>query len=88
MAFDRNKFVAALNDSANAGVIIQAIVTLGRALGLTVVVEGVECRLDLTESARPPLFSGRGSGRRLRDERERADACRGCVFRPSGEIGD
>jgi diguanylate cyclase (GGDEF)-like protein len=35
-------FVAALGDSANGGVIIQAIVTLGRALGLSVLVEGVE----------------------------------------------
>jgi EAL domain-containing protein (putative c-di-GMP-specific phosphodiesterase class I) len=35
-------FVAALGQSANGGVIIQAIVALGRALGLTVLVEGVE----------------------------------------------
>jgi diguanylate cyclase (GGDEF)-like protein len=35
-------FVAALGRSANGGVIIQAIVALGRALGLTVLVEGVE----------------------------------------------
>jgi predicted signal transduction protein with EAL and GGDEF domain len=35
-------FVTALGESANGGVIIQAIVALGRALGLTVVVEGVE----------------------------------------------
>jgi diguanylate cyclase (GGDEF)-like protein len=35
-------FVAALGRSSNGGVIIQAIVALGRALGLSVVVEGVE----------------------------------------------
>jgi diguanylate cyclase (GGDEF)-like protein len=35
-------FVAALEHSANAGVIIQAIVALGRALGLSVLIEGVE----------------------------------------------
>ena len=35
-------FVAALGASPNGGVIIQAIVALGRALGLTVLVEGVE----------------------------------------------
>jgi diguanylate cyclase (GGDEF)-like protein len=35
-------FVAALGRPANAGVIIQAIVALGRALGLAVLVEGVE----------------------------------------------
>ncbi len=35
-------FVTALGTHANGGVIIQAIVALGRALGLTVVVEGVE----------------------------------------------
>jgi diguanylate cyclase (GGDEF)-like protein len=35
-------FVAALGSSGNGGVIIQAIVALGRALGLSVLVEGVE----------------------------------------------
>jgi predicted signal transduction protein with EAL and GGDEF domain len=35
-------FVSALGNSANGGVIIQAIVALGRALGLSVLVEGVE----------------------------------------------
>ena len=35
-------FVAPLGRSANGGVIIQAIVALGRALGLTVLCEGVE----------------------------------------------
>jgi EAL domain-containing protein (putative c-di-GMP-specific phosphodiesterase class I) len=44
--FDKLKvdrsFVAPLGRSPNAGVIIQAIVALGRALGVTVVVEGVE----------------------------------------------
>jgi EAL domain-containing protein (putative c-di-GMP-specific phosphodiesterase class I) len=34
--------VAALDQSANTGVIIQAIVTLGRALGMSVLIEGVE----------------------------------------------
>jgi EAL domain-containing protein (putative c-di-GMP-specific phosphodiesterase class I) len=34
--------VSALGQSANGGVIIHAIVALGRALGLTVLVEGVE----------------------------------------------
>jgi predicted signal transduction protein with EAL and GGDEF domain len=46
LPFDKLKidrgFVAALDKSANAGVIIQAIVALGRALGLGVVIEGVE----------------------------------------------
>ncbi len=46
LPFDKLKidrgFVAALNQSANSGVIIQAIVALGRALGLNVVIEGVE----------------------------------------------
>ena len=41
LKIDRS-FVAALGNSANGGVIIQAIVALGRALGLSVVVEGVE----------------------------------------------
>ncbi len=35
-------FVTPLGASANGGVIVQAIVTLGRALGLSVLVEGVE----------------------------------------------
>jgi diguanylate cyclase (GGDEF)-like protein len=46
LPFDKLKidrgFVAALERSANAGVIIQAIVTLGRALGMSVLIEGVE----------------------------------------------
>jgi EAL domain-containing protein (putative c-di-GMP-specific phosphodiesterase class I) len=46
LPFDKLKvdrsFVAALDRSANGGVIIQAIVTLGRALGMGVVIEGVE----------------------------------------------
>jgi diguanylate cyclase (GGDEF)-like protein len=46
LPFDRLKidrgFVAALDQSANTGVIIQAIVTLGRALGMSVLIEGVE----------------------------------------------
>jgi diguanylate cyclase (GGDEF)-like protein len=41
LKIDRS-FVAALGHSANGGVIIQAIVALGRALGLSVLVEGVE----------------------------------------------
>src|SRR5664279_515379 len=41
LKIDRS-FVAALGSSANGGVIIQAIVALGRALGLSVLVEGVE----------------------------------------------
>ena len=41
LKIDRS-FVTALGNSSNGGVIIQAIVALGRALGLTVVVEGVE----------------------------------------------
>ena len=41
LKIDRS-FVTALGHSANGGVIIQAIVALGRALGLKVVVEGVE----------------------------------------------
>ncbi|MEI7805190.1 MAG: bifunctional diguanylate cyclase/phosphodiesterase [Hyphomicrobiales bacterium] len=44
--FDKLKidksFVSALGRSSNGGVIIQAIVALGRALGVTVLVEGVE----------------------------------------------
>jgi diguanylate cyclase (GGDEF)-like protein len=46
LPFDKLKvdrsFVVALDQSANGGVIIQAIVTLGRALGMGVVIEGVE----------------------------------------------
>jgi diguanylate cyclase (GGDEF)-like protein len=46
LPFDKLKvdrsFVTALDQSANGGVIIQAIVTLGRALGMDVVIEGVE----------------------------------------------
>ncbi|MDP2411891.1 MAG: bifunctional diguanylate cyclase/phosphodiesterase [Pseudolabrys sp.] len=41
LKIDRS-FVAGLGTSANGGVIIQAIVALGRALGLSVLVEGVE----------------------------------------------
>jgi EAL domain-containing protein (putative c-di-GMP-specific phosphodiesterase class I) len=41
LKIDRS-FVVALGESANGGVIIQAIVALGRALGLSVLVEGVE----------------------------------------------
>jgi EAL domain-containing protein (putative c-di-GMP-specific phosphodiesterase class I) len=41
LKIDRS-FVTALGNSANGGVIIQAVVALGRALGLKVVVEGVE----------------------------------------------
>jgi diguanylate cyclase (GGDEF)-like protein len=41
LKIDRS-FVIALGTSANGGVIIQAIVALGRALGLSVLVEGVE----------------------------------------------
>ena len=41
LKIDRS-FVAALGHSSNGGVIIQAIVALGRALGLSVLVEGVE----------------------------------------------
>ncbi len=41
LKIDRS-FVTALDNLANGGVIIQAIVALGRALGLTVVVEGIE----------------------------------------------
>jgi EAL domain-containing protein (putative c-di-GMP-specific phosphodiesterase class I) len=46
LPFDKLKvdrgFVTALDHSANGGVIIQAIVTFGRALGMSVVIEGVE----------------------------------------------
>jgi EAL domain-containing protein (putative c-di-GMP-specific phosphodiesterase class I) len=41
LKIDRS-FVTALGKSANSGVIIQAIVALGRALGLSVLVEGIE----------------------------------------------
>lgn len=41
LKIDRS-FVAALGRSANAGVLIQAMASLGRALGLSVLVEGVE----------------------------------------------
>ena len=41
LKIDRS-FVIALGNSSNGGVIVQAIVALGRALGLTVLVEGVE----------------------------------------------
>jgi diguanylate cyclase (GGDEF)-like protein len=46
LPFDKLKidrgFVAALGHSANAGVIIKAIVALGRALNLSILVEGIE----------------------------------------------
>jgi EAL domain-containing protein (putative c-di-GMP-specific phosphodiesterase class I) len=46
LPFDKLKvdrgFVAALDHSANAGVIIQAIIALGRALNLSILVEGIE----------------------------------------------
>jgi diguanylate cyclase (GGDEF)-like protein len=46
LPFDKLKidrgFVAALAHSANAGVIIQAVIALGRALNLSVLVEGIE----------------------------------------------
>jgi EAL domain-containing protein (putative c-di-GMP-specific phosphodiesterase class I) len=46
LPFDKLKidrgFVAALDQSANGGVIIQGIVSLARALGMGVVIEGVE----------------------------------------------
>ena len=46
LPFDKLKidraFVGALEHSANAGVIIQAIIALGRALGMSVLIEGVE----------------------------------------------
>jgi diguanylate cyclase (GGDEF)-like protein len=41
LKIDRS-FVAGLGSSSNGGVIVQAIVALGRALGLSVLVEGVE----------------------------------------------
>ena len=41
LKIDRS-FVTALGNTANGGVIIQAIVALGRALGLSILVEGVE----------------------------------------------
>jgi EAL domain-containing protein (putative c-di-GMP-specific phosphodiesterase class I) len=46
LPFDKLKvdrgFVAALEHSANAGVIIQAVIALGRALNLSILVEGIE----------------------------------------------
>ena len=46
LPFDKLKidrgFVAALDHTANAGVIIQAIIALGRALNLSILVEGIE----------------------------------------------
>jgi EAL domain-containing protein (putative c-di-GMP-specific phosphodiesterase class I) len=46
LPFDKLKvdrgFVAALDQSANAGVIIQAIIALGRALDMSILVEGIE----------------------------------------------
>jgi diguanylate cyclase (GGDEF)-like protein len=46
LPFDKLKvdrgFVAALDQSANAGVIIQAIIALGRALNMSILVEGIE----------------------------------------------
>jgi diguanylate cyclase (GGDEF)-like protein len=46
LPFDKLKvdrgFVAALDQSANAGVIIQAVIALGRALNLSILVEGIE----------------------------------------------
>jgi EAL domain-containing protein (putative c-di-GMP-specific phosphodiesterase class I) len=46
LPFDKLKidggFVAALDHSANAGAIIQAVIALGRALNLSILVEGIE----------------------------------------------
>jgi EAL domain-containing protein (putative c-di-GMP-specific phosphodiesterase class I) len=46
LPFDKVKidrsFVTSLDQSANGGVIIQAVVTVGRALGMDVVIEGIE----------------------------------------------
>jgi len=46
LPFDKLKvdrgFVAALDHSANAGVIIEAVIALGRALNLSILVEGIE----------------------------------------------
>jgi diguanylate cyclase (GGDEF)-like protein len=46
LPFDKLKvdrgFVAALDHSANAGVVIEAIIALGRALNLSILVEGIE----------------------------------------------
>jgi diguanylate cyclase (GGDEF)-like protein len=61
-------FVAALGRSANGSVIIQAMVALGRALGLSVLVEGVETehqRVLLREKARQDGMPRPASGEAL-----------------------
>jgi EAL domain-containing protein (putative c-di-GMP-specific phosphodiesterase class I) len=64
LPFDKLKidrgFVAALDHSANAGVIIQAIVALGRALGMSIVIEGSRPRSSACCSASPDATRCRG----------------------------
>jgi EAL domain-containing protein (putative c-di-GMP-specific phosphodiesterase class I) len=52
LPFDKLKvdrgFVTALDQSANAGVIIQAVIALGRALDLSILVEGIETEAQRT----------------------------------------
>ena len=83
LPFDKLKidrgFVAALDQSANTGVIIQAIVTLGRALGMSVLIEGVE-----TEEQRVLLrLAGCNEmqGYPVRQARRRARRSTGCWLR-------
>ena len=75
LPFDKLKidrgFVAALEHSANTGVIIQAIVALGRALGMSVLIEGVETeeqrvllRLAGCNEMQGFLFAGQRRARR------------------------
>ncbi len=83
LKIDRS-FVAALGQSANGGVIIQAIVALGRALGLRVLVEGVETeqqrvllRLAGCDEMQGFLFARPAPAEaidRLLDQASRADA--------------
>ena len=73
LPFDKLKldrsFVAALDQSANGGVIIQAVVTLGQALGMGVVIEGSRpsssaCCCGLRAATRCRAICSRGRRRR------------------------
>ena len=86
--FDRLKidraFVASLGASGNAGAIIQSIVTLGHALGMKVLAEGVETdeqrvllRLAGCDEMQGYLFARPGPAAEIDKALARAGACRG-----------
>ncbi len=86
LPFDKVKidrsFVTSLDHSANGGVIIQAMVTLGRALGMSVVIEGVE-----TEEQRVLVQARRlqrDAGLSCSPSRPRARRSTGCW--PTGKV--